>query len=118
MRIFHWISKEFGHFSVGNHISAASHGGDEPDPEAVVDFGTQIIDIDVHDIGILAGFAEDTGERVFSGYGFPAVVEQKAKQLELPPCQLDFFSFIICGALCFVERNICAGFFRFCARSS
>ena len=106
MRIFQWNPGEYRRFSVGNHISEAAHGGDEPDPEAVVDLGAQIIDIDVHDVGILAGLSEDAGERVLSGYGLPAVVEQKAKQIELPFCQLDFLSFIICGALCFVERDI------------
>ena len=90
MRIFQWNPGEYRRFSVGNHISEAAHGGDEPDPEAVVDLGAQIIDIDVHDVGILAGLSEDAGERVLSGYGLPAVVEQKAKQIELPFCQLDF----------------------------
>ena len=50
--------------SVGNHIAASPYRGDESDMKPVIDFGTQVIDINVYDVCIGSGFTEDAGERL------------------------------------------------------
>lgn len=95
----------------GDDVAEPSDRGDHADVEAAIDFGAQIVDVNVDDVGLGFRIGKDLRERVLSGDGGSAVLIKEREQGEFFLCQSDLFAFIICDVIFRVQSQGFGGAF-------